>query len=214
MKLLTNKLLETFCAVVECGGFTDAQYKLGLTQSAISCRIRDLEVILGYRVWERGRRGFYLTERGQIAYDKAQSILRSVRDFDTELLELRQVITGDLRVGLVDAVSSLPELNLSSAIERFYARTDQVRLELIMASPVELTQRLISGSLHIGIAPVSQPCLWSELCWAVLRRTQPVLRANPSIICSTSWNDYCWGFVWLSSMSAHLWPQPNCRLGK
>ena len=153
MKLLTNKLLETFCAVVECGGFTDAQYKLGLTQSAISCRIRDLEIILGYRVCERGRRGFYLTERGQIAYDKAQAILRSVRDFDTELLELRQVITGDLRVGIVDAVSSLPDLNLSSAIERFYARTDQVRLELMMASPVELTQRLISGSLHVGIAP-------------------------------------------------------------
>ena len=167
MKLLTNKLLETFCAVVECGGFSDAQYQLGLTQSAISCRIKDLEIILGYRVCERGRRGFYLTERGQIAYEKAQVILRSARDFDAELLELRQVIAGDLRVGIVDAVSSLPDLNLSSAIGRFYARTDEVRLELLMASPVDLTQRLISGDLHIGIAPFRNrinELSYTELC--------------------------------------------------
>ena len=76
-------------------------------------------------------------------------------------------IAGDLRVGIVDAVSSLPDLNLSSAIGRFYARTDEVRLELLMASPVDLTQRLISGDLHIGIAPFRNRITelsYTELC--------------------------------------------------
>ena len=96
MKLLRNTLLETFVTVVECGGFTDAQYALGITQSAISIRIRDLETALGYRICERGRGGFRLTERGEIAYRKAGNILRSARDFDAELLELRGTTTGDL----------------------------------------------------------------------------------------------------------------------
>ncbi|UWQ77123.1 LysR family transcriptional regulator [Leisingera sp. M658] len=153
MKLLRNTLLETFVTVTDCGGFSDAQYALGITQSAISIRIRDLETALGYRVCERGRGGFRLTERGAIAYQKARSILRSAREFDAELLELRDAVTGDLRIGVVDAVSSLPGLNLAQALRRFLARPNEVRLEIVVASPAGLTQQLISGALNLAIAP-------------------------------------------------------------
>ncbi|MEP4037372.1 LysR family transcriptional regulator [Pseudophaeobacter sp.] len=153
MKLLRNTLLETFVSVVECGGFTDAQFALGVTQSAISIRIRDLEAALGYKVCERGRAGFRLTERGEIAYQKARDILRSARDFDAELLELRDVITGDLRIGVVDTINTLPGIGLSDAIKRFLSRPNDVRLEICVASPTDLTQGLISGDLHVAIAP-------------------------------------------------------------
>ncbi|WP_170431935.1 LysR family transcriptional regulator [Ruegeria arenilitoris] len=153
MKLLRNTLLETFVAVVDCGGFTDAQFALGITQSAISIRIRDLEAALGYRVCERGRSGFRLTERGEIAYAKARDILRSARDFDAELLELRDVTTGDLRIGVVDAVNTLSDLNFGKSLKRFLNRPNDVRLEIVVASPTELTQRLITGELHVAIAP-------------------------------------------------------------
>lgn len=153
MKLLRSTLLETFVTVVECGGFTDAQYALGITQSAVSIRIRDLEAALGYRVCDRGRAGFRLTERGEIAYQKARDILRSARDFDAELLELREAVTGDLRIGTVDTVSSLPGAGIADALKRFLARPNDVRLEIVVASPTDLTQGLISGNLHVAIAP-------------------------------------------------------------
>lgn len=153
LKLLRNTLLETFVTVVECGGFSDAQFALGITQSAISIRIRDLETGLGYRVCERGRAGFRLTERGEIAYKMARDILRSARDFDAELLELRNSIAGELRIGVVDAVSSLPGLPLVPALQTFLGRSNDVQLELLIASPNELTQKLISGEIHVAIAP-------------------------------------------------------------
>ncbi|WP_424943977.1 LysR family transcriptional regulator [Aliiroseovarius crassostreae] len=153
MKLLESTLLETFVTVVECGGFSDAQFALGITQSAISIRIRDLETALGYRVCERGRGGFRLTERGEVAYRKAREILRSVRDFDAELLELRGSITGELRIGMVDAVSGLPGFDLAQSLETFLSRPSDVQLELVVASPSDLTQGLLSGSLHVAIAP-------------------------------------------------------------
>ncbi len=167
MKLLRNTLLETFVAVVDCGGFTDAQYALGITQSAISIRIRDLEAALGYRVCERGRGGFWLTERGEIAYKKAKDILRSARDFDAELLGLRNTIAGDLRIGVVDAVNSLAELNLAEALKRFLDRPNEVQLEVVVASPTELTQRLLTGELHVAIAPFRNQVAeltYNELC--------------------------------------------------
>ncbi|WP_421703000.1 LysR family transcriptional regulator [Aliiroseovarius sp.] len=167
LKLLRNTLLETFVTVVECGGFSDAQFALGITQSAISVRIRDLETSLGYRVCERGRGGFRLTERGEIAYQKAREILRSVRDFDAELLELRDTITGDLRIGVVDAISSLPGVGLADALRRFLSRPNDVRLEVLVASPSDLAQGLISGDLHVAVAPFRNqlPELsYTELC--------------------------------------------------
>ncbi|UWQ64962.1 LysR family transcriptional regulator (plasmid) [Leisingera caerulea] len=153
MKLLRNTLLETFVTVADCGGFSDAQYALGITQPAISIRIRDLETSLGYRVCERGRGGFRLTERGEIAYRKAREILRSARDFDAELLELRDAVTGSLRIGVVDAVSSLPGLNLPQALQKFLSRPNGVQLDIVVAPPSDLTQQLITGALHAAIAP-------------------------------------------------------------
>lgn len=167
MKLLRNTLLETFVAVVDYGGFSDAQFALGITQSAISIRIRDLETALGYRVCERGRGGFRLTERGEIAYHKAKDIMRSARDFDAELLELRDVTTGDLRIGIVDAVNSLEDLNLEQSLKRFLDRPNEVRLEIVVASPTELTQQLITGELHVAIAPFRNQVAdltYMELC--------------------------------------------------
>lgn len=153
--------------VVECGGFTDAQYALGITQSAISIRIRDLEAALGYKVCERGRGGFRLTERGEIAYRKAGEILRNVRDFDAELLDLRDAVTGDLRIGVVDSVNTLDDLHLIKSLNRFLDRPNEVRLEMVVASPTELTQRLISGGLHVAVAPFrnqTPELSYTELC--------------------------------------------------
>ncbi|NVO58032.1 LysR family transcriptional regulator [Rhodobacteraceae bacterium B1Z28] len=167
MNLLRNPLLETFVTVVECGGFSDAQFALGITQSAISVRIRDLETSLGYRVCERGRGGFRLTGRGEIAYQKARDILRRTRDFDAELLELRDSVTGELRIGMVDAVGSFPQLNLTAAFQRFLARPNDVRLEIVVASPTDLTQQLITGQLHVAIAPfrnMINGLSYTELC--------------------------------------------------
>ncbi|NWN83621.1 MAG: LysR family transcriptional regulator ArgP [Halomonas sp.] len=51
--MLDYKLLEALAAVVECGGFERAGDALGLSQSAISQRIRTLEIRLGQPVLVR-----------------------------------------------------------------------------------------------------------------------------------------------------------------
>ena len=53
--MIDYKLLEAFSAVVECGGFERAGQALGLTQSAVSQRIKLLEARLGQPVLVRGQ---------------------------------------------------------------------------------------------------------------------------------------------------------------
>lgn len=51
--MIDYKLLEALATVVECGGFERAGDTLGLTQSAVSQRIRTLEIRLGQPVLVR-----------------------------------------------------------------------------------------------------------------------------------------------------------------
>ncbi len=55
------KLLKTFSAVVDSGGFTAAQGRLGRSLSAISGDVQALELRLGSPLCRRGRSGFALT---------------------------------------------------------------------------------------------------------------------------------------------------------
>lgn len=53
--MLDYKLLEALSTVVECGGFERAGEALGISQSAVSQRIRTLEIRLGQPVLVRGQ---------------------------------------------------------------------------------------------------------------------------------------------------------------
>ena len=58
------RLLRVFKVVVESGGFSAAESALGITKSAISQHMSDLEKRLGLRLCQRGRSGFALTDEG------------------------------------------------------------------------------------------------------------------------------------------------------
>ena len=59
-------LLRCFATVAELGGFTAAGSSLGLTQSAISLKVKRLEDVVGRRVFERTSRKLSLTQEGEV----------------------------------------------------------------------------------------------------------------------------------------------------
>lgn len=156
MSLFSEKLLRTFCKVVEHGGFSGAQYDLGISQPAISNHIRDLEIILGYRLCERGRSGFHLTDRGQQTYERCRKMLIQFEDFESDLLGLRNTLKGSLRIGVVDAHLTNPALPISTAINNFFDRENDIQFQFHVAPPNELELELINGTLHLAIGPFTQ----------------------------------------------------------
>ncbi len=145
------KHMQTFCTVVEYGGFVGAQASLGMSQPAISTHIRDFEIRLGFKLCERGRSGFRLTEKGEITYRKCRELLNTISDFDADLGELRNKLTGVLRVGLIDNTVSNAEFPIPDAINRFYRRANDVSLSLTVLSPEDLERELLNGNLHLAI---------------------------------------------------------------
>lgn len=145
------KHMQTFCAVVECGGFSGAQTTLGMSQPAISKHIRDFEIRLGFRLCYRGRGGFFLTERGKLAYRECREMLNVWADFDTKLGALRGKLSGQLRIGLIDTTVTHTANPLSAALNRFNQRDNEVTLNLEVFTPTELHSSLLNGNIHIAI---------------------------------------------------------------
>ncbi len=61
----TLRQLRTFVAVAHYGGFSQAGQAIGLSQSAVSHSIKELEAAIGVRLLDRTTREVMLTEAGQ-----------------------------------------------------------------------------------------------------------------------------------------------------
>lgn len=147
------KNLAVFRAVAEHRGYPGAQTALNMSQSAISFHIKALEDRVGFKVCQRGRRGFELTDRGRVVYERAKTLLAEVEDFDSEMGELRKTATGTLRLGLVDNTITDGVLDIQSVVREFLRKNHRARLNVRINSPDELALNIAKGELQLGILP-------------------------------------------------------------
>jgi DNA-binding transcriptional LysR family regulator len=98
------RLLRVFKAVAECGGFSAAESELGISRSAISLHMGDLERRLGLRLCRRGRGGFALTEEGREVLEAAETLLAGLEAFRTEVNALHESLRGELDIGITDTL--------------------------------------------------------------------------------------------------------------
>lgn len=120
--MLDLKALKAFLTVAELANMTAAARRLGLSQSAVSQAIRQLEESLGAVLIARERRplaltaaGVALQQRGSALVAEAESLFRSVRERAGARAQL-------LRLGMVDSFAAtlgpqLIEHLLSSAVQ-------------------------------------------------------------------------------------------------
>ena len=96
--MIDYKLLEALATVVECGGFERAGLALGLSQSAVSQRIRTLEIRLGQPVLVRSPI-LKATPAGQRLLNHVQQVQLLERDLTKSIPALSEP-TARLRIAL------------------------------------------------------------------------------------------------------------------
>lgn len=72
--MLEDTRIKIFLTVIECGNFTAAANKLGISQPAVSQNIAELERLLGVPLMERARGEITLTENGRLFEGYARQI--------------------------------------------------------------------------------------------------------------------------------------------
>lgn len=143
--------IETFYAVARAESFSQAAFKLGYTQSAVSHQIAALERIVGARLFERpgGRRPISLTEHGALLFHHADRILATLSAAEAEM---RNLVDGRerLRVGVFQSVGIrvVPPI-----LQYFRARIPQTVIELAERTwEAELLDETESGDLDLTFA--------------------------------------------------------------
>ncbi|WP_261844992.1 LysR family transcriptional regulator [Aliamphritea ceti] len=92
--------LRVFKAVVECGTFTAAAKRLGITTARVSKAIEKLELELATPLFIRSTRHMQITEGGEHCYQQALVLLEGWQDLKNGLDHAEQKPSGKLRISL------------------------------------------------------------------------------------------------------------------
>ncbi|HCW45947.1 LysR family transcriptional regulator [Mixta calida] len=102
----TLRQLRVFVAVAQHGSFSQAGQAIGLSQSAVSHSIKELETEMGIRLLDRTTREVLLTDAGQ---QLATRLERLLEELNTTLLDARsfgQQRSGTVRVAASQTISA------------------------------------------------------------------------------------------------------------
>jgi DNA-binding transcriptional LysR family regulator len=121
--------LSAFVAVAEKKSFTAAASQLGISSSAVSHAVRDLEARLGLRLLNRSTRSVNLTEAGERYLARVRPALRELAEAADGLDELRDTAKGLLRINL-----SRPAYGaiLAGRLSEFHRLHPEVQIELVI----------------------------------------------------------------------------------
>jgi DNA-binding transcriptional LysR family regulator len=102
---LNLRALDIFIQIAESGGMSPTARRLGLTQSAVSQVIANLEQSLGVQLFDRQVRPIKLTPSGLVLLDKARAIVTAARDAIHAVRQPTSTAVPKLNLCLVDSIA-------------------------------------------------------------------------------------------------------------
>ena len=145
--------MNAFVKVVGSGSYAEAARKLGLTRSAVSKAVMELEQLLGARLLDRTTRRLSPTEAGRAYFERCAEILASVEETELQVSRLHEEPRGVLKV---NAPMSFGTLYLGAAIAEFMTRYPELRLELTLNDRfVDPIEEGVDVTVRIGDLPDS-----------------------------------------------------------
>ena len=101
MKRVSLAQIEAFCCIMRYGSFGAAASHLNLTQPTLSVRIRGMEDVLGYRLFEKSGRGTRPTVSAKAILPQAERLLVMADEFSAKP-KAADPLRGSLRLGAPD----------------------------------------------------------------------------------------------------------------
>ena len=168
--------LRVFAAVIEAGGFTAAAQRLGLSRSATSKHVQQLEQRLGARLLDRTTRRVSATAAGRAFYEQCRRILAELEEAEHSAGELHNEPRGELRVV---APTNFGLAEIGTAITDFVAAFPRLRVNLTMSDRLSDP---IEGGYDIAISVDMPRGTSSSLIARKLNTSRRVLSAAPDYL--------------------------------
>ena len=174
---ITLRQLQAFQSIADTGSFTLAAERLGLTQSAVSMQIRQLEVEIGMVLFERSGRATELTEFGRQIRNTVSRMLVDLQNLTDGAADLRALRRGHLRIAVpqILACSWLP-----GVLSRYRKAYPDVELSVMDTTGDRVVEAVAMNDAEIGLGPerilpsgVTGDYFWRSAMQVVLPLGQP-----------------------------------------
>ena len=142
------EVFKIFKDLADSGSFSQAALANGVSQSAVSQRIRALEERFEVVLIERNRRAFALTAEGEAFLDASREIAEIYEHLDERLKSHSNAVEGQLRVGVIYSIG-LHEL--PPYIKAFRAAHPAVEVLVEYRRSWKLYSAVLEGEVDIGL---------------------------------------------------------------
>jgi DNA-binding transcriptional LysR family regulator len=188
-----TRLLRYFAAVAAEANLTRAAARLYVSQPALTKQIKQLESLLGVRLFTRSWAGMTLTPAGQALAGRTPAVLA---EWDRALRETKAAASRATQVLRVGFMSSAANEATQEIIAAFARRRPGWRVDLQQAAWSDPTAGLASGDVDAALLRLPFPgqdevrleVLLTEPRWVVLPATHP-LAGRDQICFSELWDE-------------------------
>ena len=166
--------LKVYCDLVETESFTKAAQINQVTQSAVSQQISALERLYKSLLIERSKKHFRLTREGEVLYDYSKQILQTYASLDSQLQELKDIISGTIRVS---TIYSIGLHDLPPYIKKFMQSYPTVKVDVEYRQADQVYADVVSNVVDLGL--IAYPIRDAKLEIVPLRKEPLVLVCHP-----------------------------------
>ena len=170
---MLDSRLNHVVAVARTGSFTAGAGIAGVTQSAVTRSVADLERQIGYAIFVRTARGAILTEQGRDFVERAQRLIEDTRELLERASGTEDQYAGPLRIGVCPASM---QFCLIEPLARLLKKQPSIRLDVSGATVERTVEKLRSGSIDVAVGFEAAFEDWPDL------RRQRVFTEGPSVL--------------------------------
>lgn len=172
---MTLEHFSLFKDIVHTRSFSRGARLNGVSQSAASQHVHELESRLGVSLLDRSTRPFTLPPAGRLYYELCREVQRCKDEFDVALERLKRQVEGTVRVASIYSVG-LSEM--SRLKEEFSHRFPNAHLEVDYLRPDRVYDAVLADEADLGL--VSYPEASRHLAVIPWRREEMVVAAAPA----------------------------------
>ncbi len=166
--------LKLFADLARCHSFSQAAELHGISQSAASQRICQLEKKLGVTLVDRSVRPLALTQAGELFAEGCEQLVQAYEDLEARVAGLKKDPEGLVRVS---AIYSAGIDLLCRVREQFEREHPKISIEIRYDRPEQVYQSVRDHECNMGI--VSYPERWRKVDTIPLRDEVMVLVCSP-----------------------------------
>ncbi|MCH7979167.1 MAG: LysR family transcriptional regulator [Acidobacteria bacterium] len=140
--------LHLYCEIVRVHSFSRGAAENGVSQSAASQAVQQLESELHVQLLDRSKRPFALTPEGKKFYEACRTLLQNFERTRAEISQTRQELEGTVRVA---AIYSVGLHGISGQMQRFLSLHPKTRVRLECLHPRRVVETVVQDEADLGV---------------------------------------------------------------